>query len=83
MLSFDDKPHPSNILVPAGTRVKLQESFEKKRKNDNMRPKLDDLIIEENHGFDKKTKTILCPVTEKEYKECKKKYVAFALMNII
>ncbi len=78
LLSLDnDEPHPSNILVPPGTTVQLRESFERKKKNDHRRPKLDDLVIKDTHGFDKKYKAILCPVTEKEYKECKKKYVAF------
>jgi len=69
--------------VPAETTVKLPESFGKKKKNNNIRPKLKDLVIKDNHGFDKKMKAILCPVTKKEYNDRKKKYVVFTLMNII
>jgi hypothetical protein len=83
LLSFDNEPHPSNILVPPGTTVQLRESFERKKKNDKRRPKLDDLVIKDTHGFDKTSKAILCPVAEKEHTECKKKYVVFVLINNI
>jgi hypothetical protein len=86
LLSHDDHPHPSNVLVPAKTKVKQSKSSEKtknkvkkskssgKRKNEvKVRSTLKDLIINNECGFDDKTKTILCPITEKEYRQCKKK----------
>jgi hypothetical protein len=72
LLSHDGHPHPSNILVPEGTTVKQSEEFGKRKTKVKIRSTLDDLDIDRNR-FDRKTKTILCPLTEKESRQCKKK----------
>ncbi len=73
LLSSDNQPHSSKVLVPSGTKVKKAKPCTRKKNKVKIRPKLNDLIIKDVNGFDEKTRTILCPITEKEYKQRKKR----------
>lgn len=79
LLSYNNHPHPSKILVPPGTTVQQEKNEQsttttkKWKKMVTKRPKLDDLIIGNTCGFDCKNRTIICPVMPKEHTECEKK----------
>ena len=72
VLSENDQPHPSNILVPDKTKIKELVASEDGEDDGQTRLTLGDLIIPNEHGFDAKTRTVLCPVTSKENTKCKK-----------
>ncbi|CAF4742548.1 unnamed protein product, partial [Rotaria sp. Silwood1] len=81
LLSYDNQSHLSKVLVPPETTVKQIKSSEKKQQRNNRRQTLSDLIIKDIYGFDKTTNTILCPITEDEYRRCQKnlKVLMFSL----
>ncbi|CAF2116769.1 unnamed protein product [Rotaria magnacalcarata] len=81
LLSYDDQPHQSKILVPPDTTVKSLKSSGKGQKIKSRRQTISDLVIQDKYGFDKLTNTILCPISEKEYSRCKKdlKVIMFSL----
>ncbi|CAF3097861.1 unnamed protein product [Rotaria sp. Silwood2] len=81
LLSHDNQSHQSKVLVPPETIVKQSKLSGRRQKRSNRRQTLNDLIIKDIYGFNKATNTILCPITEDEYCQCKKnlKLIMFSL----
>ena len=73
LLSYNNQPHLSKIIVPPETTVKQSKKlFRKKMKAGNSRKTPNDLIIKDEYKFDPVTNTILYPITKEENNQCEK-----------
>ena len=73
VVSYNNNPHPSNFIVPAGTKINQSTTTSRKRKRtEDIRLTLNDLNISDKK-FDEKTRSILIPVTSEECRQCEKR----------